>query len=138
MWTEGDIGNGKMLDATIAAIAIKGTDQTRNNLVSWEGRYGPGSASHASLVSARTNPQRRRAFELWLWDAFCIGSQPNTLTEAVMQSRDLDAAATIAREAQTSGFAAIAYRPEATTGRHFAILERASIGAPVSFRSFEE
>lgn len=64
--------------------------------------------------------------------------QPNTLTEAVMQSRDLDAAATIAREAQTSGFAAIAYRPEATTGRHFAILERASIGAPVSFRSFEE
>lgn len=74
-----------MLDGAIAAIEIKGTDQTRNNLVSWEGRYGLGSANHASLVSARTNPQRRRAFERWLWDAFRIGSQPDELFERLRE-----------------------------------------------------
>ncbi|WP_277970144.1 hypothetical protein [Sphingomonas echinoides] len=84
-WTEGDIGSGKMLDGAIAAIEIEGTDRTRNNLVSWEGRYGPGSASHASLVSARTNSQRRQAFERWLWGAFRTGSQPGELFERLRE-----------------------------------------------------
>lgn len=74
-----------MLDGAIAAVEINGTDQTRNNLVSWEGRYGPGSASHASLVSARTNPQRRRAFERWLWDAFRTGQSQGELFERLRE-----------------------------------------------------
>ncbi|WP_377828794.1 hypothetical protein ACFKHW_37635 [Bradyrhizobium lupini] len=69
-WSPEMIGTGTILERAIAAIEIKGNDQTRNNLVSWEGRYGPTSAGHAALTDARGNPARRVSFEQWLWDAF--------------------------------------------------------------------
>lgn len=69
-WTEAEIGTGSILDHAIESIELPGNDQTRNNLVSWEGRYGPGSASHAALLTARTDLKRRQTAEQWLWDAF--------------------------------------------------------------------
>lgn len=69
-WTEGEVGIGAILERAIEAIEIPGNDQTRNNLVSWEGRYGPGSAGHATLLAARTDPARRWALERWLMDGF--------------------------------------------------------------------
>ena len=69
-WTESEVGTGSILERAIEAIEIPGNEQTRNNLVSWEGRYGPGSAGHATLLAARSDPARRRAFERWLMDAF--------------------------------------------------------------------
>ncbi|MFS0772932.1 hypothetical protein [Sphingomonas sp. 1P08PE] len=69
-WTEADVGTGAILERAIHAVEIPGNDQTRNNLVSWEGRYGPGSAGHATLLAARNDPARRRALERWMMDAF--------------------------------------------------------------------
>lgn len=62
-WTEAEIGTGSILDQAVDAIELPGNDQTRNNLVSWEGRYGPGSASHAALLTSRTGLTRRRTVE---------------------------------------------------------------------------
>lgn len=69
-WTEAEVGTGAILRCAIEAIEIPGNDQTRNNLVSWEGRYGPGSAGHATLLAARNDHGRRRSVERWLMDAF--------------------------------------------------------------------
>lgn len=69
-WTESAVGTGLILEHAIAAIEITGNEQTRNNLVSWEGRYGPGTAAHAPLLTARADVSRRRAFERWFMDAF--------------------------------------------------------------------
>jgi hypothetical protein len=80
-WTEAEVGTGSILERAIDAIEITGNDQTRNNLVSWEGRYGPGSAGHATLLTARTDPGRRRAFERWLMDAFRGDADPGPLFE---------------------------------------------------------
>lgn len=80
-WTEADVGSGSILDRAIQAIEIPGNDQTRNNLVSWEGRYGPGSAGHAALLGARNDPVRRRAFESWFMDAFRVGANSGELFE---------------------------------------------------------
>lgn len=80
-WRLEMVGTGEILNRTIAAIEISGNDQTRNNLVSWEGRYGPASAGHAPLLTARENPKRRAAFERWLWDAFRSQTPPDILFE---------------------------------------------------------
>ena len=80
-WLPGMIGTGTILDRAIAAIEISGNDQTRNNLVSWEGRYGPASAGHAALKDARGNETRRTVFERWLWNAFRQHEAPGTLFE---------------------------------------------------------
>lgn len=80
-WAEEAIGTGAILERAVAAIEIPGNEQTRNNLVSWEGRYGPGTAGHATLLAARTDPARRRAFERWLWDAFRAEPGPAQLFE---------------------------------------------------------
>lgn len=69
-WRESDVGTGTILQRAISAIEIEGDDQSRNNLVSWEGRYGPASAGHAALLAAVGDTVRRRAFERWLMDAF--------------------------------------------------------------------
>lgn len=80
-WTEADIGSGRPLEALISAIEIPGNDQSRNNLLPWEGRYGPGSAGHAALLAARQQPAVRRGVDLWLWDAFRRGAEPADLFE---------------------------------------------------------
>jgi len=69
-WLPAMIGTGQILNQAIAAIEISGNDQTRNNLVSWEGRYGPASAGHAALKAASRDRQYLAAFEQWFFDAF--------------------------------------------------------------------
>jgi hypothetical protein len=69
-WTADDVGSGRILERTIAAIEIGGDDQHRNNLVPWEGRYGPSSAAHTPLVSAMRDPQRRTRYERLFIAAF--------------------------------------------------------------------
>lgn len=76
-----DIGSGSLLDRLIAAIEIDGNDQNRNNLVPWQGRFGPGSAAHAALSSARNNAAAKRRFDQWVFDAFVRRSDPEDLFE---------------------------------------------------------
>ena len=82
-WQASKIGSGEILERGIAAIEISGNEQTRNNLVSWEERYGPGSASHSALKAARDEPGRRAQFENWLWGAFRGDLPPGGLFEAL-------------------------------------------------------
>lgn len=69
-WAEADIGSGRILESAIAAIEIGGNDQTRNNLVAWEDRYGPGSAGHSQLTAAPAQKSQREKFDRWFWNAF--------------------------------------------------------------------
>lgn len=69
-WDRSEIGSGRILQDAIEAIEIEGNDQTRNNLVSWEDRYGPGSAGHSPLMGALKQPAQRRRFDDWFWRAF--------------------------------------------------------------------
>ncbi|WP_444857283.1 hypothetical protein [Sphingosinicella sp.] len=80
-WRESQIGTGEILVQALGAIEISGNEQTRNNLVSWEERYGPGSASHSALRAARADPRRRAEFERWFWSAFKEDEPPETLFE---------------------------------------------------------
>jgi len=80
-WLPSMIGTGAILDRVIAATEIGGNDQTRNNLVSWEGRYGPASAGHVAFKVARGDASQRVRFERWLWEAFRQGEAPESLFE---------------------------------------------------------
>lgn len=80
-WQSEMIGSGSILANAIAAIEIGGHAQTRNNLVSWEGRFGPASAGHAALKLALSNPPQRANFDRWFWDAFRGGDSHESLFE---------------------------------------------------------
>lgn len=69
-WAEAEIGSGRILENAITAIEIGGNDQTRNNLVAWQDRYGPGSSGHSQLIAARSQKAQRAKFDLWFWLAF--------------------------------------------------------------------
>ena len=56
-WRETDIGNGKILAATIASIEIPSS-----NLVSWQGRYGDEARPHHQLHAAQH--ERAKAYEI--------------------------------------------------------------------------
>jgi hypothetical protein len=75
-WQLEMIGTGEILDRAISAIEIRD-----NNLVSWEGRYGPASAAHSALKDAQQNGSRRKKFEHWFWSAFRQIEDPDDLFE---------------------------------------------------------
>lgn len=95
-WHVDQIGSGSILEKALEAIEIKGNDQTRNNLVSWEDRFGPGSASHTPLRDALSQPKRLKRFEQWLWQAF----RENELSELLFEDF---------RELAGDGYPLIAY-----------------------------
>lgn len=80
-WQVGAIGSGKILAQVIGAIEIGGDDQGRNNLVQWEGRFGPRSAGHYVLKDALKSSRIRLDFERWFWAAFRSEVQPSVLFE---------------------------------------------------------
>lgn len=50
-WSEDDVGTGAIARSVVDAIEIrKGGDTPRNNLVPWEGRWGPESKPHSAIV----------------------------------------------------------------------------------------
>jgi hypothetical protein len=80
-WTEADIGSGAILERAVDAIEIGGNEQQRNNLVPWDGRYGPSTVAHAVFLAARGRPDARKRIERWLFDAFKKRSEPDDLFE---------------------------------------------------------
>lgn len=80
-WTEAEIGTGAILERAINAIEIGGNEQERNNLVLWDGRYGPSTVAHAVFLAARGRPDARKRTERWLFDAFTEPSEPDDLFE---------------------------------------------------------
>jgi hypothetical protein len=80
-WTETEIGSGAILQRAIQAIEIGGNEQQRNNLVPWDGRYGPSTVAHAVFLAARQRPDARRRIERWLFDAFAGEAEPGDLFE---------------------------------------------------------
>lgn len=80
-WSEAEIGTGAILERAISAIEIGGNEQQRNNLIPWDGRYGPSTVAHAVLISARGRPDARARIERWLFDAFAGNAEPGDLFE---------------------------------------------------------
>lgn len=80
-WTAAQIGTGAILERAINAIEIDGNEQQRNNLVPWDGRYGPSTIAHAVFVAARSRPDARARIEQWLFDAFAGDRDPGELFE---------------------------------------------------------
>ncbi|BFU88872.1 MAG: hypothetical protein NTAFB01_00590 [Nitrospira sp.] len=65
-WKRTDVGEGRILDQVIKAIEIHDTHRDlRNNLVSWQNRYGHKAKSHRALLDAKSDVSARRKFEQW-------------------------------------------------------------------------
>lgn len=70
-WNRADIGTGKLIDKVIEIIEIdEPALKVRNNLVAWDGRYGPSARSHAGLYKAKGHPNSRLDLDLWFYDFF--------------------------------------------------------------------
>jgi hypothetical protein len=80
-WTEAEIGTGAILERAIDAIEIGGNEQQRNNLVPWDGRYGPSTIAHAVFLAARGRAGTQARIERWLFDAFASDADPADLFE---------------------------------------------------------
>lgn len=65
VWGSDDIGSGRILDATIAAIEL-----AQNNLVFWQNRYGHANRDHAALIEARNSKTARTVIESALFDLY--------------------------------------------------------------------
>jgi hypothetical protein len=71
-WSLADIGTGRILDHTIAAIEIQDASKNLiNNLVSWQNRYGHANRDHRALIEAQSNAAARNPVEQALFDHFC-------------------------------------------------------------------
>jgi hypothetical protein len=67
-WDKSDVGSGQILRAVIRAIEIEfpkrnNKDPIRNNLVRWQGRFGPSSLSHRSLLKGLENREQTSVYE---------------------------------------------------------------------------
>lgn len=70
-WKQTDVGEGRILDRVIKAIEIHDAHRDlRNNLVSWQNRYGYKAKSHRALLDAKSDVSARRKFEQWFIDFF--------------------------------------------------------------------
>lgn len=70
-WKQTDVGKGRILDRVIKAIEIHNAHRDlRNNLVSWQNRYGHKAKSHRALLDAKSDVPARRKFEQWFLDFF--------------------------------------------------------------------
>ena len=69
-WREDQIGGGRIAGAAIRAIEIKKEGEIpKNNLLPWEGRYGPGSRPHRALHEALGGTELGR-FERAFFDLY--------------------------------------------------------------------
>jgi len=70
-WSETDIGSGKVLENTIAAIEIQDSSiNLTNNLVFWQNRFGHSNRDHRALLEAKLNPSLRSKLEKTLFFLF--------------------------------------------------------------------
>jgi hypothetical protein len=70
-WKPADVGKGRILERVIKAIEIYDPAlDLRNNLVSWQNRYGHKAKSHRALLDAKSDVSARRDFEQWFLDFF--------------------------------------------------------------------
>lgn len=67
-WSEADIGSGRILDRTIAAIEIQDSRANlSNNLVFWQNRYGHAHRDHRALLDATLDRKLRDSVERLLF-----------------------------------------------------------------------
>ena len=70
-WQESDIGSGKIIDNTIAAIEIKASkDQLGNNLVEWDNRRGENNRLHQPLYDAKKSQNQLNVVESCLYNLY--------------------------------------------------------------------
>ncbi len=70
-WDRADIGSGRFIDKMIQAIEIdEPALDLRNNLVDWDGRYGPNARAHAGLIKAKGDPNLVLNLDLWFADFY--------------------------------------------------------------------
>jgi hypothetical protein len=70
-WLTSEIGNGLILDRTIAAIEIQDTRKNLiNNLVFWQNRYGHASRDHRALLEAQRGKGAKRDIEGMLFGLY--------------------------------------------------------------------
>ena len=82
-WRPDQIGTGAILKRLIAAIEIPGEPQDRNNLVEWEGRFGPTQRHHLPFLNALADKEQLVPLERWLFDFYVGGSDEATAFEAM-------------------------------------------------------
>lgn len=69
-WKPGEIGRGRILDRVIDAIEIHKSDEYRNNLVRWTGRFGSARRTHKALLEAKVNAEATRCMEQAFYNFF--------------------------------------------------------------------
>jgi hypothetical protein len=82
-WRADQIGSGAILTKLIASIEIPGGPQDRNNLVEWEGRFGPSQRHHLPFLRALAGNEPKAPFERWLFDFYVGESDEATAFEAM-------------------------------------------------------
>jgi len=85
-WRETEIGGGRLLTATIAAIELD-EPGLRNNLVRWENRWGHSARAHKRLLDATVeaslrSPMERALYEVFVGDAVDADAFDGLLTLA--------------------------------------------------------
>lgn len=70
-WSTDQIGSGRILEKTIAAIEVDDSAANlRNNLVFWQNRFGHANKVHRALLEAETNQKQRKLLEAALYELF--------------------------------------------------------------------
>ncbi len=69
-WKRKRIGTGEILKRVIASVEIFHDQHHRNNIVDWQGRFGPKSKSHQRLLDALTDKSLRKPAEEALWKMY--------------------------------------------------------------------
>lgn len=84
-WQPSEVGKGSILARVIDAIEIAGgPDVDRNNLVSWQPRWGAAQQSHRALIEAKADKTSRRRLEEVFHKLFCGGASDAAAFEAIV------------------------------------------------------
>src|ERR1035438_3994618 len=84
-WKKKWVGSGKILERVVAAIIIHQDKHHRNNIVEWQGRFGPESKSHSKLLEAQNAKKLLPPIEKTLWEMYAEPSDPQACFEAMME-----------------------------------------------------
>lgn len=85
-WKKAEVGKGRILKRVIEAIEIHDPKRDlRNNLVTWQNRYGHKAKSHRALLEAQSDARARRDLEQWAFDFFHDRSTQEEAFERFLQ-----------------------------------------------------
>jgi len=85
-WLASEIGQGRILERTIAAIEIQDARKNlTNNLVFWINRFGHATRDHRALLEARDDKNASRAIEALLFDLYRGGADEGATFDRISE-----------------------------------------------------